>query len=209
MSYVLTNGGGRVERYPYPLSDLARDRPELPAEPTDEELAAIGVYPVTPVAAPAASVTRMVSALPPAEVDGVWTEQWDARDIPLAEAKEALRAAINAKRDAVFAAGFTPASGPLAGKTLQTRGIEDRTNWLTSQAAYSAAVAAGGGALQEAYFRTADNETVNCTYLEGLQTLLAMAAWGKAVMGASWALKDALEAAQDLDGFDINEGWPA
>lgn len=130
---------------------------------------------------------------------------------PLTEAKSTFRFAIDSHRDAVFAQGFTPKTGPLAGKTLQARNVEDRTNWLTSQAAYSAAVASGLGSVVDATFRTADNETITCTYAQGLQTLLAMADWGKTVMGASWALKDAVEAAVDLtalSAIDLGAGWP-
>lgn len=131
--------------------------------------------------------------------------------IPLPAQKLAKRAELAAKVQALFLGGFTPSSGPLAGKTLQVRDVEDRTNWLASQAAYSSAVAAGNGAVAGASFRTAANETVECTYLEGLVTLLAMAAWGKAVMGNSWAIKDAIAAAADeevLNAIDIEAGWP-
>lgn len=136
------------------------------------------------------------------------------RELPapsLNEAKAALSAAIDARRDQCFADGFTPASGPLAGKTLQTRDVEDRTNWLTSQAAYSAAVASGAGAVEDAAFRTADNETIVLSYADGLGVLLAMAGWGKVIMGTSWALKDAVDAAMDigaLEAIDIEAGWP-
>lgn len=131
--------------------------------------------------------------------------------ISLEDAKLMAAASVDRRRDAAFAAGFTPSSGPLAGKALQTRNLDDRTNWLTSQAAYAAAVASGAGNVVDATFRTSDNETVICTYAEGLQTLLAMAAWGKAVMGASWNLKDAISAAADLTSLaaiDIEAGWP-
>lgn len=131
--------------------------------------------------------------------------------LSLDEAKALARSAIDRRRDEVFAFGFTPSTGALAGKTLQTRNVEDRTNWLTSQAAYSAAVAGGFGSVVDATFRTANNETIACTYAQGLQTLLAMADWGKSVMGASWALKDAVEAAADLtalSSIDMEAGWP-
>lgn len=132
--------------------------------------------------------------------------------LTLAERKAALKADIEARAAQCFAAGFTPATGPLAGHTLQVRDNDDRTNWLTSQAAYAAAVAAGAGALPEAVFRTTANVTVTVTYQDGLEALLAMAAWGKQVMGNSWALKDAVDAAADdaeLDLIDIATGWPA
>lgn len=126
--------------------------------------------------------------------------------------KAALRLAVDAKRDTVFAAGFTPATGPLASHTLQTRDGDDKVNWLTSQAAYSAAVMAGQGAAMGATFRTADNITIVMSFADGLSVLLSMAAWGSAVFGRSWALKDAIEAAGDdpaaLDAIDITVGWP-
>lgn len=134
-----------------------------------------------------------------------------APSLSLEDTKALARSTIDRRRDEVFASGFTPSTGPLAGKTLQTRNVEDRTNWLTSQAAYSAAVAGGFGSVVDATFRTADNETIICTYAQGLQTLLAMADWGKTVMGASWALKDAVEAAVDLtalSAIDLGAGWP-
>lgn len=138
-------------------------------------------------------------------------EEIELPALTLAEAKAIATAAVEARRDACFTAGFTPASGPLAGKTLQVRDVEDRTNWLTSQAAYAAAVAGGNGAVADATFRTEANETITVTYAEGLTTLLAMAAWGKAIFGNSWALKDAVAAAADqaaLDAIDIAAGWP-
>lgn len=130
----------------------------------------------------------------------------------LANRKEARRAEIYAKRDEIFGAGFTVPSGPMQGAVLQVRDNEDRTNWLTSQASYSTAVAMGHGDVVNASFRCADNTTHIVSYREGLQTLLAMAAWGAAVMARSWELKDAIAAAADLaelDAIDIGTGWPS
>lgn len=138
-------------------------------------------------------------------------QDFSAPVLTLEQAKEAKRSAIERKRDEVMSAGFTPSTGPVAGKTLQTRGDDDKINWLTSQAAYQAAVAGGAGDVADATFRTADNETVVATYAEGLETLLGMAAWGKAIWGNSWALKDAVSGASDmteLSAIDIEEGWP-
>lgn len=131
----------------------------------------------------------------------------------LTERKSALLAAIDARRDQAFADGFTVAGTGTAldGQTLQTRSDEDKINWLTSQAAYSAAVAEGAGDVVDATFRTMSNATVVLTYSEGLGVLLAMAAWGKVIMGNSWTLKDVILAAEDhtaLDVIDIGAGWP-
>ena len=140
-----------------------------------------------------------VAALPPAPRGTV------------AERKVRMRERIETMRDRCFQAGFTVPSGPLAGKVLQTRDLEDRTNWLTSQAAYMAAISQGGGAVQAASFRTEGNETITVTYSEGFAALMMMAEWGKTVMGNSWALKDAVKEAGThaaLDAIDVTAGWP-
>jgi hypothetical protein len=139
------------------------------------------------------------------------TEAAEALLPSLAEAKARRLTEIEAQANAAFTAGFTVPSGPLAGKVLQVRNNNDRTNWLTSQASYSSAVAAGAGAVVAAMFRTANNETVTVSYADGLAALLAMAAWDKAIMVHSWALKDAIAAAADhvtLDAVNVAAGWP-
>lgn len=141
------------------------------------------------------------------------TEEVELAPLTLAEQKKNQRDRINAKRDECFRGGFTVTGTGTAldGHVLQTRDIEDRTNWLTSQAAYAAAVAGGMGAAPGATFRTASNATIELTFFQGLNVLLAMAGWGKTVMGNSWVLKDAVEAAADqaaLDAIDVEAGWP-
>lgn len=130
---------------------------------------------------------------------------------PLDQRKADRAAAVNRKRDALLSGGYTHDFGPPGVHVLQTRDADDRINWLTSQAAYQAAVAAGRGSVEGAEFRTADNQRITVTFSEGLNVLLAMAAWGKAVFGRSWDLKDAITAAADgaaLDAIDIEAGWP-
>lgn len=133
---------------------------------------------------------------------------------PIEAARASKIAAINAKVEAVLSGGFTvpaEASTALGGKVLQTRDADDRINWLVSQASYSTAVAAGQGEAMGANFRTIDNQSITVSYAEGLNALLAMAAWGAAAMDNSWALKDAALTAQDqaaLDAVDVEAGWP-
>lgn len=140
-------------------------------------------------------------------------------DPTLAESKAALHAAVQGVLDAMLSAGFTvpsAASASLTGKVLQTRDNTDRTNWLTSQAAYSAQVAAGNGAVAGAAFRATDNSMTTINYAEGVAVLLAMAAWGASAYHNSWALKDAIAAIADDDAtgqtklaaININAGWP-
>lgn len=147
--------------------------------------------------------------------DDAYAEQIDTlRGAPFAERKQAALDAVLARRDALLAGGFTvPAevSADLGGRVLQTRNIDDRTAWLTSQAAYSAAVVAGQGAVANAIFRPEDNITTTVSYAEGLNVLLAMAAWGASIYAHSWDLKDAIDAADHVafEAIDIENGWPA
>lgn len=187
----------------------------LPANLAGLDLSAHGFAVVEPTDPPEVEPGEVAERDGVEQVDGVWRWKWRVRPMnaeELAQAKADKRAAVGEQLALAFAAGFTPATGPLAGKTLQTRDMEDRTNWLTSQAAYSAAVAAGQGSEEGAVFRTADNQTIVTTYQNGLLTLLAMAAWGKALMGHSWALKDDIAAAAtfaELAAIDIEVGWPS
>lgn len=136
----------------------------------------------------------------------------EAVEVDLAWTRAAKRAETMVKLDQVFAAGFSyDFGGPHGVQTLQTRDIEDRTNWLISQAAYMQAVGAGMGALPGANFRTLTNDTVTVTFLKGLEVLNAMSEWGAAAMARSWALKDAIAAASsvaELEALDVNAGWP-
>lgn len=134
--------------------------------------------------------------------------------LTLDELRAAKRGEVEAELAERFAAGYSPATGPLAGHTLQVRDIEDRTNWLTSQAAYAAAVHAGFGDVLGADFRTAANRTVSLTFAEGLDVLVnGMAAWGRALMARSWALKDWVaddaRTAEELQAFDARAAWDA
>jgi uncharacterized protein (DUF1684 family) len=131
--------------------------------------------------------------------------------LTFAENKAAKRAAVSALLAEKLTGGYTHDFGaPHGEKVLQTRDTDDQVNWLTSQAAYSAAVAGGAGATMGANFRTEDNVIITLSYSDGLAVLLSMAAWGQALYANSWALKDAIEAAADqaaLDAIDIEAGW--
>jgi hypothetical protein len=136
----------------------------------------------------------------------------NAQAMTLADAKQMKCEAVETYLASQILRGFTPTTGPLAGHTLQTRDNTDRTNWLTSQAAYSAQVAAGNGAVLGAKFRTAENDTVACSFSDGLNALLMMAAWGAALFGKSWTVKDrinALTTVADVLAYDVASGWEA
>lgn len=116
-----------------------------------------------------------------------------------------------------FSKGFSVTSDistALAGKFLQVRDVEDRTNWLTSQVSYAAAISAGLGETVGARFRTVSNETIEVSYSEGYNVLLKMADWGASIMHRCWILKDAINAATNPEELSaimstLEDGWPS
>ncbi len=144
---------------------------------------------------------------------GKYYEMWDSRQKTPEEFqkdKDGFSSKVEADLASAFSGGFTVPFGTLQGQVLQTRGLEDRTNWLTSQAAYSAAMMGGHGAVLGASFRTASNETFTVTYQEGFNVLLAMADWGKTIMSISWNLKDQIKNAstyEELLAIDLDGPW--
>jgi hypothetical protein len=147
---------------------------------------------------------------PPTDPAAVWDGA--AFTVPLDVLKARKKGEVDLHLYELFQGGFTPSSGPLTGHVLQTRDDTDRTNWLTSQAAYRAAIDQGAGAVSGASFRTADNLTITCTYQEGFDALMAMADWGKTIMGKSWTLKDqitAITSSADVEAYDVNAQWAA
>lgn len=146
--------------------------------------------------------------------DGCTVLDANAPDVTLATAQTIKRAAVEVYLFQQFLGGFTPSTGPLAGKNLQTRPppYADRTNWLTAKDIYRDGIAAGNGATATATFRCADNTTVTCSYSDGFSTLQAMADWGDALMKKSWAVKDQIDALTDVasvEAFDIASAWAA
>lgn len=111
----------------------------------------------------------------------------------------------------IIGQGYPFHAGEVLGvQHLQTRNNTDRTNWLTSQNAYQAQIAAGNGAVEGVSIRTAENNTVTMTFQEGYDLLLGMAAWGAHMYQVSWAKKDAIRACTtqaELDAIDPTEGW--
>lgn len=209
MLYAKISNGEAIA-FPYTDFDLKRDNPNVsfPADLDDQVRAEYGMVPVVEIEVPNSKVSTGSTA---ELIEGVWTQVHVLEDRPLEDMMAAKKAAINAKLETVLTGGFTVPSGTMAGKVLQTRNLEDRTNWLISQASYSAAIAGGMGAVEGAQFRTADNSTFTVSFSEGLSVLLAMAAWGDAAMNNSWSMKDAVEAAEDLaalDAINIDAGWP-
>lgn len=214
--YVRLDENGDIVLYPVtnPVNILRKEDIACRDNLSDEVLAEYHFYPVTQTEAPSILVGQKVEVVEPVLEDDEWVQTWEVTDLPysnLLSVKEEFRSNITAILNTKFNAGYTPTSGPLSGNTLQTATVEDRTNWLTSQASYAAAISLGHGSVEDASFRTVNNETITVSYNEGMNILLGMAAWGKSLMSHSWTLKDLVDGAlsfEDLRDIDIESGWP-
>lgn len=186
----------------------------LPSNIKDVDLSEFGVSIVRSSLPPETSINEVAYNTEEIEIiNGEFYEKWAIREKTEEEFntdKESLKLAVEASLANAFANGFTVPFGTLQGQVLQTRNLEDRTNWLTSQAAYSAAIMGGQGAVEGAAFRTVSNETFTVTYQEGFNILLVMADWGKTIMGISWNLKDQIKNASNYDellAIDLEGPW--
>lgn len=89
---------GVVARFPYSMGDLRRDtNTSLPDTPTEATLLEFGVHKVTQT--PAISVDgkthRPIQSLQ--QIDGVWTQQWAAQQLPESSAASNVRAFRDAR----------------------------------------------------------------------------------------------------------------
>jgi hypothetical protein len=84
---------GAVERFPYTLSDLRRENPNVsfPATVPDAELATYGVERVTATTAPASNARTHTLERSCSLVDGVWTEVWTETQLESAVAEKNIR----------------------------------------------------------------------------------------------------------------------
>lgn len=216
---------------PDPIAPPPSAPPPPPSPPSNEVVSQGGVPTQAVIAGPPTHVfwradgpefvhpggfdAAEIEALP----DGFWDLPMTADPVAktfspdLDAARATIKAKVDARLAAAFGVGYVATVGALAGQRLQVRDDTDRTNWLTSQAAYSAQVSAGNGATAGANFRTETNATITLTFAEGLQELLNMAAWGASIMAVSWSLKDAAAASSDaatILAIDVEgAAWPS
>lgn len=152
---------------------------------------------------------------PRADVEALgllWVDPPEPAEPTLDGLRATANAAVNAKREAVFEAGYPVSSGPLAGQHLQLRSADDKANWLIAEKNARAAIAAGAGDVAMIPTRTLENNTVVLTPNQTVAVLAGLETWGVQVMGRSWVLKDQNDAATDADGLvdeaTLAAGWP-
>lgn len=134
----------------------------------------------------------------------------------LASAKESKKAEVDDQYQARMGAGFPWNFGTDDApdmQTLQTATPNDMTNWLTLKDGCRDAVAAGAGDMPvQPPLRCTSNAQFSPTINQVLVILAAMRAWGGTLLGTSWALKNAVDAAttnQEVSAIDAASGWPA
>lgn len=153
-------------------------------------------------------VYQAVEEQPPAEIDGVWTQQWAVRDLDSAEL-EAVRADLheqrrNARTDA-----------EMAGFIFQDKRIDsDRDSILRiTQAALLASQALAAGQPFAVEWVCADDTVLELDSAGMLAMQAALTAHGLACHNRSQVLRELIDAAADGPALSavanvITTGWP-
>ena len=146
MLYAKISNGEAIA-FPYSDYALMQDNKNVsfPADLDDETRAEYGMVPVVAVDVPHGKISTGSTA-ELIEASGRRSIRWKMRRLRITKA--AKKAAINAKLETVPPADLPSPPARWPAKVLQTRNLEDRTNWLISQTSYSAAVAGGMGAVE-------------------------------------------------------------
>lgn len=122
--------------------------------------------------------------------------------ITLEEAKTKLKTDVSALRDAKYREGFT-----YEGQVFQI-GTDAQKDMLSMQMQF----VLGNNAAYDGYWMDADNAPKTMTEAEVTAFFQAAFAYVKALKGAAWAHKDAIDDLTDkqaLAAYDIHSGWPA
>lgn len=144
------------------------------------------------------------------ELRPIWT------DLPpppsLGEVKAARRIEVDAKRDSRLRLGFAFDRDGL--HVLQTRGEDDRLNWLGVLSACQVLVMGGQGSAPLT-IRTEGNVSLAIPAVELMAILLGALNHQSAVYAAAWVHKDTMNAISEESGgreavyaYDITTGWP-
>jgi len=82
-----------VVKFPYSIANLRADYPStsFPKAPTPETLASFGVYKVAQGVVPSWDDTTHVLGQSVQQIDGVWTQVWEAKKRPESEATKNIR----------------------------------------------------------------------------------------------------------------------
>lgn len=173
-----------------------------PSDMTDEMVADLGFVPVTLAAPGHDLLTQVATELPPALVDGAWTQQWEVTDLSpqqvqanLAAAVQKKNAEINAARLAANFSTFSYGGKAIACDTLSRSDIDGTTGYVSLFGTF--APSWGGG------WKAVDNSYVPITTVEEWKAFYqAMYAQGQDNFLRAQALKQQLAAAASQDAID-------
>lgn len=197
--------------YPYTYGRLRSDFPQVsfPAHPTAEMLAQYGIFPVQTVPAPEYyRLTQVRAELPPAEIDGVWTQQWVVRDKTMEE--------LVAVRDSLHDQRRTArTNAEMAGFVFQGKRIDsDRDSILRiTQAALLASQALAAEQPFGVEWVCADDSVLELDAAGMLAMQQVLTLHGLACHNRSQVLRELIDAAADGPALSavanaITTGWP-
>lgn len=208
MAYINTTTGV----YPYRVAMLRRDYPQtsFPSQPTDALLAEFGVYPVARADRPDHDpIHQVVAEQPPALVDGVWTQQWEVRDLTapeLAVMREQLHRDRRARRTQAETGGFM-----FQGRRIDSD--QDSILRITQAALLAHQTLLTGQPFAVAWV-CADDSVLELDAAGMLAMQQALTFHGLACHNRSQALRTLIDGATDgqslsLAAADLVTGWPA
>ena len=195
MSYAKIRGG-KVSQYPISATDLMTATPtrDYPGGiVTAEDFRIYGCQPAEFSPRPSGEV---VTELVPEFIDGVLTQQWEARDMNEGELE-----AAKADRHKMLNLRMSEESRPLidTGFGFEVHGgYSDLADFQVGE---------GMGILT---IRAADNSMNTVTSAQFSDVVLMIKQRGLIIKQNKWALADAIRDAEnktELDAIDINEGW--
>ena len=184
---------------------------------TDDDIAALGFSQVLTVAPAYDPLRQTATELAPAEVKGVWTQQWQIDDLDAAQiainCKNAVAqrwAAITDCRDAREEAGFKCGEHWFhSDYRSQTKylGLKDTArDMLESGATMSDVIQEQG---QDILWHTLDNADVPMTVQLAFELVAAFKTLSAYLFAHAKLHRAALEASDRPDLYDFSAGWPA
>lgn len=181
------------------LNTLRYQHPNM-SIPDGADLSDIGyekVYPSRPAYDPA---TQYLTPLPPAQLDGTWTEQWQVNDlppvvpIPLADRQNAAWQAIQAKRTLIKSSGVK-----VADKWFHTD-VDSRIQQL--------GLVMMGANLPAVEWKTMDGTKVPMTPTLAVGIFQAVSMLDIAAFAAAETHKATMMLSETPESYDFSEGWP-
>lgn len=195
--------------YPYSVSQLKRDNPQtsFPKVMTDAVLASWGVFPVRVTQQPEYDpTTQRIAEVPPVQIDGAWTQQWEVYALPAEDVSANRAAARAAKWEAIKAER----------DRRKALGVKVDGHWFHSDAdsrIQQISLFVMGAAVPPIQWKTLTTTPppvfVTMTQSIAAGIFQATAASDAAIFTAAETHRIAMEASPTPETYDFTGGWPA